>query len=1126
MNRRFVRSMTPVLLGRMSAPAKRALVLAFVAGLSGTAVGQPTCQSCVWWSSSDANNTGATAQQTLSVNMSVADAEACPYAMLVGVLSIISPTAPAPVLATGSGVQWDPDSGPAVNLTHQVAIDSGAGIPGYALRSELWTLALPATGSGTLTFDLNGSDSARMSGGGVVLCGVQNISTAVAANNTTAQNTVRQGTFDANGYMFVDNCASYGNVSAAKSRTSMVLNWSPGTTGSTADDVRSSSSRAAVTIEELLYGYNFGTATYYACTAAAFIPEAVTSVGLERFEANAIEGGVALSWKAGQESDNLGYRLFREDGKTKTLLTPDLVAGSALSYPGSPLQAGYSYGWWDPDGRATSKYWLQDVELGGRETLHGPFEVEAVPGAHAPAARFASRTLRTVGIERESAQTSSEIPRRSRVVLDRPDVLEQEAALGKQRELAGRPAAKIVVGEEGLYRVFGRDLVGLRADLLGASSDRLQLFVGGREVAIQVVDGGDRRFDETDYVEFYGVPLDTQYSGTQTYWLVKGDFRGERIPVQGSVPRRSRTITSSFTLEQRARLFYAGGVLNGEAENFFGKVVTATPAVVNVSAPALDRSSPTEARLEVAVQGFSELEHAVSVSVNGVAVGTVPFKKKSWQTLTIPIRPDSLVAGENSITFQETGNPKAASAVGYARLTYPRLSKASDDRLFLTVDARAIAEPIQITGFSSSRIRVFDVTDPVRVVQVRGAVAIAVDGSRPILQDGYSISVDPRANPVAGAVGVRAAPRHLLALTDGSVLRPLALTANAPSTWADAKNGADWIVISHGSLTGAVADLQKAREAQGLRTAVVDVEDVYDEFGFGEKSPAAIRSFLALARTEWKTPPRYVLLLGDGSQDPRDYLGFGSDLVPTKLVDTETVETASDDWMADADGDGKADVALGRLPAGTEAEARAMVAKIVRHETAPRGLESALFVADTAVVSNFAYQNSKLRELVPASVSVSAADADTLGDADTRAAILDSIEQGVDLIHYSGHGTIDHWRGNLLTVADAPSLRNADRLPIVTVANCLTGIFQEPLMDGLGEALVAAPDAGAVAVWGSSGTTGVPGQETLMSEFMKALFGEGVGTIGEAARRAKAAVNDSDVRSTWILLGDPATRAR
>jgi len=1117
--------MTPVRLGGLRAVAKRALVLAFVTGLPGTALGQATCQNCVWWDSEYHGDTGSAGAQTLSVPVTIPDTTACPYAMLVATVSITYASWPPPKLETTGGTVWDPDSGSAANLSHQASFDSLTDAPGYSLRSELWTLAHPATGSGTLTFDLAGTASAEMVGGANVLCGVEAISWASGGGNASAAARFAQGTADANGEMHVNNCALHGNITPTPYQSNQAMSWSS-TTGAGTDNLRGVSSRAAVTSVGLTYGFNFGSLSYCACAAASFMPKALTAVGLERFEGKAVEGGVALSWKAGQESDNLGYRLFREDGKTKFLLTPDLVAGSALSYPGSPLQAGYSYGWWDPDGRPSSRYWLQDVELGGRETLHGPFEVEAVPGVRAPAARSVSRTLSTVGVAREGAQPSSEKSRHSRVVLDRAEVKEQDTAVGKQRELASRPAAKIVVGEEGWYRVYGRDLAGIRDELLGANPDRLQLFVGGREVAIQVVDGGDRRFDEEDYVEFYGVPLDTQYSGTQTYWLVKGEFRGERISVQGAVPRRGRPITSPFTLEQRERLFYAGGVLNGEAENFFGRVVTTTPAILKVSAPGLDPSSPTEARLEVAVQGFSELEHAVSVSVNGIVVGNVPFKTKAWQTLTIPIRADSLVAGENSITLQETGNPKAASAVGYARLTYPRLSRASDDRLILTVDARALAEPIQITGFTSSRIRVFDVTDPARVVQVRGAAAIAADGSRPVFQDGYSIIVDPRGSAFAGGAGTPGTSRHLLALADGAVLRPLAVTANVPSTWADAKNGADWVVISHGSLTRAVADLQKAREAQGLRTAVVDVEDVYDEFGFGEKSPAAIRSFLALAKTTWKTPPRFVLLLGDGSQDPRDYLGFGSDLVPTKLVDTETVETASDDWMADVDGDGKADVALGRLPAGSEAEVRAMVAKIVRHETAPRGLEKALFVADTAVVSNFAYQNSKLRELVPPSVSVAAADADTLGDAATRTAILDSIAQGVDLVHYSGHGTIDHWRGNLLTVADAPSLRNADRLPIVTVANCLTGIFQEPLMDGLGEALVAAPDAGAVAVWGSSGTTGVPGQETLMTEFMKALFGESEATIGEAARRAKATVDDPDVRSTWILLGDPATRAR
>jgi len=33
-------------------------------------------------------------------------------------------------------------------------------------------------------------------------------------------------------------------------------------------------------------------------------------------------------------------------------------------------------------------------------------------------------------------------------------------------------------------------------------------------------------------------------------------------------------------------------------------------------------------------------------------------------------------------------------------------------------------------------------------------------------------------------------------------------------------------------------------------------------------------------------------------------------------------------------------------------------------------------------------------------------------------------------------------------------------------------------------------------------------------------------TLGEAVRRAKAAVSDQDVRRTWILFGDPTTRLR
>ena len=43
-----------------------------------------------------------------------------------------------------------------------------------------------------------------------------------------------------------------------------------------------------------------------------------------------------------------------------------------------------------------------------------------------------------------------------------------------------------------------------------------------------------------------------------------------------------------------------------------------------------------------------------------------------------------------------------------------------------------------------------------------------------------------------------------------------------------------------------------------------------------------------------------MLLAGDASYDPKNYTGQGyNDLVPTKLLDTALLETASDDWLAD-----------------------------------------------------------------------------------------------------------------------------------------------------------------------------------------------------------------------------------
>jgi hypothetical protein len=91
---------------------------------------------------------------------------------------------------------------------------------------------------------------------------------------------------------------------------------------------------------------------------------------------------------------------------------------------------------------------------------------------------------------------------------------------------------------------------------------------------------------------------------------------------------------------------------------------------------------------------------------------------------------------------------------------------------------------------------------------------------------------------------------------------------------------------------------------------------------------------------------------------------------------------------------------------------------------------------------------------------------------------------------------------------------------------CLNGFFQDVYSDSLAEALLKARQGGAVAVWTSSGLTDPDKQAVMNKELVRLLFNEESLTLGEAVKKAKTAVNDQDVRRTWILFGDPTTRLK
>jgi hypothetical protein len=676
--------------------------------------------------------------------------------------------------------------------------------------------------------------------------------------------------------------------------------------------------------------------------------------------------------------------------------------------------------------------------------------------------------------------------------------------------LAGSPGLKLFIQEEGWYRVTQPELVAAGLDPR-INPRYLQLYVDGQEQAILLNVRKDGQFGSQDSLEFYGTGLDTAFTETRVYWLVVGTKPGKRInpPSPPFSKGGLGGFSFPFTVESRPRTIYFAALKNGETENFFGPLVSTTPVEQVLSVYHPDPAPPGEATLEVSLQGVTEGTHQVQVQLNGVQVGSLLFEGQSRGVVTLPVSQSLLLEGENRVTLVAQGGEMDVSLVDYIRLTYWHSYTADDNALRLTADG---GQQIWVDGFTNSQVRVVDITDPKLVQEVFGQVR----------QQGLGYAVQ--------FIVPGSGQRTLLAFAGEQVKSAAAIGVNQTSRWYQAGWGADLVIISPASFLESVRSLKALREAQGWSVALVDVEDLYDEFSFGIKTPQALKDFLLRARTNWQKSPRFVLLVGDASVDPRNYLGLGDfDLVPTKLIATVILETASDDWFVDFNGDGLPEMGVGRLPVRTVEEVQLVISKVVGYEQSAPRMADVLLVADMKGEEDLDFEgaSSEVGALLPAGVTVrNVFRGQFTDDEQVHSELLGGWNEGKLLVNYIGHGSQEGWRGEIFTSDDASALINGLRLPFVVSMTCLNGFFQDPSMDSLAEVLLKARQGGAVAVWTSSGLTEPDGQAVMNKELVRLLFNGESLTIGEAVQRAKAATIDSNVRRSWILFGDPTTKLK
>lgn len=119
----------------------------------------------------------------------------------------------------------------------------------------------------------------------------------------------------------------------------------------------------------------------WASVVPAWVLEEPTAITLVSFTAEGGLGSVALAWETGTEIDNAGFNLYRA-------ITPGgpcaKINGALIAAEGDPV-AGATYSFLDEDlAPGTYTYKLEDVDLNGVATLHGPVSATVMPRLRRP----------------------------------------------------------------------------------------------------------------------------------------------------------------------------------------------------------------------------------------------------------------------------------------------------------------------------------------------------------------------------------------------------------------------------------------------------------------------------------------------------------------------------------------------------------------------------------------------------------------------------------------------------------------------------------------------------------------------------------------------------------------------
>lgn len=767
------------------------------------------------------------------------------------------------------------------------------------------------------------------------------------------------------------------------------------------------------------------------------------------------------------------------------------------------------------------------------------------------------------------------------------------------------PVYKVAVNRDGVYQLSYEALKAAGVPVDTINPHTFTLCNAGAPVALLEQGNGDTVFQPGEKLVFYGRKATTRFTDTNIYWLGWDATNPLRMQVINATPAGA-TIPAYYTttvhLEQNL-VYYSyipprdsGQPPYSTHDHWFWNLIgygydpshipPTRTYTVTLSNLAAGNYTPM---LRFSLWGGgSTWQYDAKVYFNGNLVA----ESANWSgygqwTGQFPLDANWLINGPNIIKIEvfPTTTPLYTVVADWFEVTYRRGFVAQNDQL--TFGYPGGTQHYQVSGLSSSYLSAFDVTNPPLPKYISTTATVA-----PCAQMLYLPAALRSSGQGPGNAPVSQGPDATFdfqTTTTGPVTYTIqtaaqcgmpGITLDSPSSLHATTNRADYIVIAPASLSagGVLTPLINLRQSQGMAVTVVDLQDVYDEFSDGQVNPQAIHDFLWYAYQNWTPPaPSYVLLVGDGHYDFKNYLGLNTpNPMPPYLVNI-------DPWEGEAPADNRyvsnpasylesalPFMHIGRLPANTSSDVSVMVNKIVNYEANPPATwhHQMVFVSDNGL-GNWPPQYNCNQD--PAANFFASSDqiiTDILAyqpqqpldriyfdpDSDpshpngcygmtprystpqqVSTTLISEINLGRVFVNYYGHGAVQYWAAEgLLDLNSVATLANGDRLPVMLPMTCLEGYFVLPQSNfqSVDETMLRKQGGGSVASFAPTGLEVDTGHTYLNAGFYNALFGDPpmpqVGSLADAGKAYLAANTSAylELIDTFTVLGDPATRVQ